>query len=106
MKLGKSSDLTGADFKVWRKSLALTQDEAAKALGLKLRMIQNYEKGTHPIPRTTALACWALSKGRIDFVAGAPVKLKKPLALHLAGKDEKLKAKKIRKLKLNASKLN
>ena len=40
MKLGKTSDLTGVDFKAWRKSLALTQDEAAKALGLKLRMIQ------------------------------------------------------------------
>ena len=33
------------DFKRWRKSLKLSQKEAAHALGLKRRVVQYYEKG-------------------------------------------------------------
>ena len=98
MKLHKNSSMHAGDFKLWRKSLALTQAETGKALGLKPRMIQNYEKGAHAIPRTVALACWALSKGRVDFVGSKARKLKQPLALILAGDDQKLAAKKKAKL--------
>lgn len=96
----KHSTLTAAGFKAWRKSLALTQSEAASALGLKLRMVQHYEKGTHKIPRSLALACWALGKGKYDFDGKKAKGLKEPLALILAGDDEKLRAKKLKKLGL------
>ena len=33
------------DFKAWRRTLKLSQKDAAHALGLKRRMIQYYEKG-------------------------------------------------------------
>lgn len=97
----KHSALTAEAFKAWRKSHALTQSEAGKALGLKTRMIQNYEKGTHKIPRVTALACWALAQGKVDFDGEKAKKLKDPVALTLAGDDEKLRAKKTKKLKLS-----
>lgn len=56
------------DFRKWRKSLKLSQKDAADALGLKRRMIQYYESGERdgesvPIPKTVALACYALSVG-------------------------------------------
>ncbi len=61
-----------ADFKKWRKSMGLSQKEAANALGLKRRMIQYYEKGERDgekvkIPRTVRLACFALTKGIADY---------------------------------------
>ena len=98
MALKKHSAMNGVDLKTWRKGLALTQSEAATALGLKLRTVQSYEKGDQKIPRTLALACWALSRGKADFADGKALKLKKPLALVLAGDDEKLAAKKAAKL--------
>jgi len=60
------------DFKKWRKSLKLSQKEAAHALGLKRRMIQYYEKGERDgekvdIPRSVRLACFALSEGVEDY---------------------------------------
>ncbi|RPH18613.1 MAG: XRE family transcriptional regulator [Alphaproteobacteria bacterium TMED89] len=54
-------------FKAWRKGLKLTQKEAAFLLGLKSRMVQNYEKGSHDIPLYIRLAMAALSNGIIDF---------------------------------------
>ena len=59
-------------FKRWRKSLKLSQKEAADALGLKRRMIQYYEKGERDgedvkVPRSVRLACWALSQGQEDW---------------------------------------
>ncbi|MEM8988313.1 MAG: helix-turn-helix transcriptional regulator [Pseudomonadota bacterium] len=61
-----------ADFKKWRKSMGLSQKDAAHALGLKRRMIQYYEKGerdgeTVAVPRAVRLACYALSQGIGDF---------------------------------------
>lgn len=106
MALKKHSIMTGEGLKAWRKSQALTQSEAAKALGLKLRMIQHYEKGSHKIPRTLALACWAMGKGKQDFNGTKAKTMKEPLALVLAADDEKLRAKKQKKLEKLAAKVN
>lgn len=56
------------EFKAWRKECGLTQEAAAKKLGLKKRTIQYYEKGERDgkpfkIPKTTALACYAICQG-------------------------------------------
>jgi len=64
--------MTPADFKRWRKSLNLSQKEAASALGLKRRVVQYYEKGERDgkkvqIPRTVRLACYALTAGAFDY---------------------------------------
>ncbi|SNT72478.1 Helix-turn-helix [Amphiplicatus metriothermophilus] len=61
-----------ADFKKWRKSLKLSQKDAAHALGLKRRMIQYYEKGERDgekvkIPLAVRLACYALAQGVADY---------------------------------------
>ncbi|MEM8916662.1 MAG: helix-turn-helix transcriptional regulator [Pseudomonadota bacterium] len=60
------------DFKKWRKSLHLSQKEAAHALGLKRRILQYYEKGERDgdkvkVPLTVRLACCALAKGYSDY---------------------------------------
>jgi transcriptional regulator with XRE-family HTH domain len=60
------------DFKRWRKSLGLSQKDAAHALGLKRRVVQYYEKGERDgkaleIPRYIRLACAALTAGFKDF---------------------------------------
>jgi transcriptional regulator with XRE-family HTH domain len=64
--------MKGNDFKRWRKSLDLSQKEAADALGLKRRVVQYYEKGERDgdpvkIPRTVRLACWAVAAGVEDY---------------------------------------
>jgi transcriptional regulator with XRE-family HTH domain len=61
-----------SDFKKWRKSLKLSQKDAAHALGLKRRMIQYYEKGERDgekvkIPRSVRLACYSVSVGVTDY---------------------------------------
>ena len=66
-----------ADFKRWRKSLGLSQKEAAHALGLKRRVVQYYEKGERDgekveIPKAVRLACYALSRGVEDY-GGPPL---------------------------------
>ena len=60
------------DFRKWRKSLNLSQKDAAHLLGLKRRMIQYYEKGERDgdkvsIPRAVRLACYAISEGVSDY---------------------------------------
>lgn len=60
------------DFKRWRKSLNLSQKQAAEALGLKRRVVQYYEKGERDggkvvIPKTVRLACFALSQGVSEY---------------------------------------
>ena len=60
------------EFRTWRKSLGLKQKDAAELLGLKKRVIQYYEKGKRDgkevdIPKTVALACYAVSSGIADF---------------------------------------
>ncbi len=61
-----------AAFKKWRKSLGLSQKDAAHVLGLKRRVVQYYEKGERDgkkveIPLSIRLACYALSEGVADF---------------------------------------
>jgi transcriptional regulator with XRE-family HTH domain len=62
------------DFRRWRKALGLKQKEAAEVLGLKKRVIQYYEKGDRDgksvdIPRTVALACYAIKEGVTSYDA-------------------------------------
>lgn len=60
------------DFRRWRKTLGLSQKQAAHALGLKRRMIQYYEKGEREgekveVPKAVRLACYALTLGISDY---------------------------------------
>lgn len=60
------------DFKNWRRSLKLSQKDAANALGLKRRMIQYYEKGERDgqqviIPLSVRLACYSITAGVADY---------------------------------------
>lgn len=64
--------MTHKDFRQWRKSLKLSQKDAAEALGLKRRVVQYYEKGERDgesieIPKTVRLACHALAHGIADY---------------------------------------
>ncbi len=64
--------MKGHDFKRWRKSLELSQKQAADALGLKRRVVQYYEKGERDgdpvkIPRSVRLACYAIVIGVKDY---------------------------------------
>lgn len=74
--------MKGNDFKRWRKTLDLSQKDAADALGLKRRVVQYYEKGERgggkpvKIPRTVRLACYAITTGMVDYEG--PDKDKKP----------------------------
>jgi transcriptional regulator with XRE-family HTH domain len=61
-----------SDFRRWRKSLQLSQKQAAEALGLKRRMVQYYEKGERDgekvaVPKAVRLACSALAAGVADY---------------------------------------
>lgn len=73
--------MKGHDFKRWRKSLEMSQKEAADVLGLKRRVVQYYEKGERDgepvkIPRTVRLACYAITIGVDDY--HGPEKDKRP----------------------------
>ncbi len=64
--------MEAGDFKKWRKTLGLSQKDAANLLGLKRRMIQYYEKGERDgekvkIPRSVRLACYAIAQGVEDY---------------------------------------
>ncbi len=69
---GEREKMEPGDFKKWRKSLNMSQKDAAHALGLKRRMIQYYEKGERDgekvrIPQAVRLACYALAAGVADY---------------------------------------
>ena len=69
--------MDAADFKRWRKSLKLSQKEAAEALGLIRRVVQYYEKGNRDgkdvvIPKTVRLACYALTLEISDYNGPEP----------------------------------
>lgn len=73
--------MKGHDFKRWRKTLDMSQKQAAEILGLKRRVVQYYEKGERDgdpvkIPRTVRLACYAITIGVDDY--HGPEKDKKP----------------------------
>lgn len=62
--------MTPASFRQWRKSLGLTQLQAAEAIGVSRDSVWLYEAGKRrddgrpvAIPRTVALACAAISAG-------------------------------------------
>ena len=62
--------MTNEDFKFWRKSLGLTQQKAAEALGLSKTTIETYESGIRrdnhqpsQIPYAIGLAMAAISAG-------------------------------------------
>lgn len=83
------------DFKRWRKSLRLSQKQAAEALGLKRRVVQYYEKGERngeavKIPKAVRLACFALTNGVDDY--DGPTKKEFQAAVR-AMKEAKLAAK-------------
>ena len=88
-------------FKAWRKGLKLTQKQAAYLLGLKSRMVQNYESGTHDIPLYIRLAMASLSNGVTDFEDNEFKRPGKSLALMasagLAAAKDASKEKKARK---------
>jgi transcriptional regulator with XRE-family HTH domain len=71
-KDGAGLEMSPEAFKRWRKSLGMTQKDAAEALGLKRRVVQYYEKGERKgksveIPLTVRLACFALSADVRDY---------------------------------------
>ncbi|MBU6156699.1 MAG: helix-turn-helix domain-containing protein [Alphaproteobacteria bacterium] len=89
--------MKGNDFKRWRKSLDMSQKDAADALGLKRRVVQYYEKGERDgepvkIPRVVRLACYAILIGVDDY--HGPEKEKKDKK---GKKDKKDKAEKEKK---------
>lgn len=61
----KGAPLLPDGLRRWRNRHGLTQARAARALGLSLRMYQNYEGGRHLLPLTVALACrgWSVLEG-------------------------------------------
>lgn len=70
------------NFKHWRRSLGLSQKEAAEALGLKRRIVQYYEKGERDgeavsVPKSVRLACYAVSEGVDDFLGPDDIRLRK-----------------------------
>jgi transcriptional regulator with XRE-family HTH domain len=69
--------MNAKEFKRWRKAHGLSQTKAARMLGLKIRTIQYYEKGERKgkaidIPKTVALACFAISCGVEDVDYAEP----------------------------------
>jgi transcriptional regulator with XRE-family HTH domain len=103
--------MKGHDFKRWRKTLDLSQKDAADALGLKRRVVQYYEKGERgggkpvKIPRTVRLACYAIATGVADYEGpdkGAKpekVKKSKKAESHENGHDAEKSDKKAKKKK-------
>lgn len=89
-----SESMTSHDFKNWRKSLGLSQKDAAEALGLKRRVVQYYEKGERDgdkvsVPKYVRLACYALTQNVVDYKSPAD-----PPTVDQVGKPDKTKPKK------------
>lgn len=75
--------MTPDQFKSWRKAMGLKQREAADLLGLKKRVIQYYEQGERDgkpvdIPKTVALACFAITAGVNSYDGAIAAKPAKP----------------------------
>lgn len=56
--------MTAESLLAWRRRYGLTQKAAAEAIGCSRRALQQWEAGTHPVPRYIALACAALAYGK------------------------------------------
>jgi transcriptional regulator with XRE-family HTH domain len=48
--------LRGEDLRRWRKALDFTQEQAGEAFDVTRATIQNWERGTTPIPKTITIA--------------------------------------------------
>ena len=99
--------MTPKSFRSWRKSLGLSQKEAAHALGLKRRVVQYYEKGERDgesisIPKYIRLACQAIAQGVEDYhgpdvVSDARAAGEAGIGASTGGVDKPVKAKKAAK---------
>lgn len=50
-------------FKAWRKRVDLTQEGAARAIGVTLRTVQHWEKGTVELPEYALRLMTAIASG-------------------------------------------
>jgi DNA-binding transcriptional regulator YiaG len=57
--------MTSREMREWRKTLGLTQQEAAEALGVGARTVRAWEGSYTPIPTTVAFACQWLRDQRM-----------------------------------------
>jgi hypothetical protein len=48
--------MTAREVKDWQERLRLTRPDAARAIGVSLRMFDYYASGEYPVPRTVELA--------------------------------------------------
>lgn len=55
--------MTPEGFRAWRRSLGLTQAQAAARLDKTRNTVGNYELGNTPVPLCVELACAAISAG-------------------------------------------
>ena len=56
--------MTPADFTAWRARLAMTQAQAAAALGYSVRAVAYWEHGEWPLPLSVPLACKTIERNR------------------------------------------
>ena len=57
------STMSADAFREWRSRCNLSLTGAAQALGVGRSRVAVYQNGDEPIPRTVALACWAVEQG-------------------------------------------
>lgn len=55
--VAESSPWTGTDLRLWRKSLNMSQKQAAFSLGVATRGYLAWETSKQPVPRLVELAC-------------------------------------------------
>ena len=55
--------MTPEKFKAWRLDERMSQADAAEALGISKRSVEDYERGSSEIPHAIALACVAIYQG-------------------------------------------
>ena len=56
--------MTPQDFTAWRNRLAMTQAQAAAALGYSVRAVSYWEHGDWPLPLSVPLACKTIERNR------------------------------------------
>jgi DNA-binding XRE family transcriptional regulator len=66
LALEQSGKVENARFREWLSHNRLTLDEAAKAIGLTSRTINQYGTGSRPVPRYITLACKGWEAERRD----------------------------------------
>lgn len=67
--------MTPRDFRAWRRKMGLTQEKAAKILGMGRTAVSQYDTGKRrapaeiieTVPRYIALACTAISHGLAPY---------------------------------------